>query len=92
MSTTGNASFNATITEPVAKSRVCKRTAPIVHKESQIAASRGIHDPAQCWQDRQREPLGLAVAPLVLGKRELSAPGVLLSEPDDVRATLSGEQ
>src|SRR6516165_7455205 len=92
MSTTGDASFNATIPEPVAKTCVGERTTPIVHKEREVAARCSIYDPLQRWQDRQGKRLGLAVASLELGKREFSALCVLLSEPDDVGATLSGEQ
>ena len=82
----------APIAELIAKSGIGEGTAPIVHKERQVAARRAVNDPLQCGQDRQREPLGLPIASLVLGEGQLPALGVLLSESDDVRTPLSCEQ
>ena len=79
----------APVAELVAEPGVRERTAPIVHKESQVAASRAIYDPLQRWQNREREPLGLPVAALVLSERQLAALGVLLSETDDIGAPLA---
>src|SRR5262249_60738774 len=92
MSTTGNASFNATITEPVAKTRVGERTTPIVHKEREVAARCGIYDPLQRWQDRQGKRLGLAVASLELGKSEFFALCVVLFGPGNIGGHLCGVQ
>jgi hypothetical protein len=56
----------APIPELVSETGIREGTAPIVHKESKVAAGRAIYDPLQYWQDWQREPLGLPVAALVL--------------------------
>ena len=82
----------APIAELVSETGIREGTAPIIHKESKVAAGRAVYDPLQRWQDWQREPLGLSVASLMLRERELAALGVLLSETDDIGAALPGEQ
>jgi hypothetical protein len=53
MRTTRHLRFNATITEPLAESRVRERTTEFVHQKGHIAARRSVDDPLQCWQQRQ---------------------------------------
>src|SRR5262245_49304407 len=65
---------------------------PIVHEKCKVTASRIVYDSLQYRQDRQRQPLGLPVTPLVLRESELAPLPVLLAEPDDIGAALSGEQ
>jgi hypothetical protein len=63
---------------------------PIVHEERQVTARRGVNCSLQHRQDRKREPVRLAVAPLVLRKGQVAAASVLLAKPNNVRTPLAG--
>src|SRR5258707_12862478 len=82
----------APISELVAKARIAECVTELGDQECQIAARRLIYHRLKCWQNRQHQPLGLAITSLVLGERELAALHVLFPEPNDVRAPLPGEQ
>src|SRR5262249_39789440 len=83
VSATGNACFNATIPKPVTEASVRERATPVVHQKCEIAASRSVYNPLQCWQDRQGKPLGLPVGSFVLSEGKFTALRVLLPERDE---------
>ncbi len=87
-----NPRFNASVSEPIAEACVCERSSKIIHEERHFAGRRRIDDPLQSWQDRQDEPLGLAIAPLELSESDFSVPNVLAAKSRNVRTPLSGKE
>src|SRR5271166_192449 len=61
----------------------------IVHEECEFSAWRGIDYVLQCWQDRQDQPLRLAITSLELCECNFAVPHVLAAESSNVRPALS---
>ena len=86
------ASFVAPLPKLVPKPGVCERAIIIVDKESQVAAGRSGDDPLQYGQHWQRQLFRVALAALMLRKRQLAVLDVLATKARYIGAPLSREK
>ena len=86
------ACFVAPLPKLVPEPGVSERPIEVVHQEGQITAGRGVDDPLQHRQDRQRELRWMMLPALLLSERQLAVASVLASKAGDVTPPLPRKQ